>query len=66
MSSCDSYRVWISIQSLLIASGNISKILCPDEKYPQRELRKRLSIKGNESFSSRAARNYLEHVDKRL
>lgn len=30
------------------------------------ELQKRLSIKGNESFSSRAVRNYLEHFDRRL
>lgn len=65
----DGNRVWLSLQSMLISSANISKIIYPkDKKYDDRgqELRNRLSISGIEKFISKKARNHFEHFDERL
>lgn len=62
-------RVWLSLQSMLISSANISKILYPVNKkyYPRgEELRNKLLVSGNEEFVSRDARNHFEHFDERL
>lgn len=72
----DPYRVWLSLQSMLIASANISKILFADKNKTNKEeeyrrerresLCKILEISGNEQFASRSARNDFEHFDERL
>lgn len=64
-------RLWYSVQSFLVASGNISKLLFGDNTrlYTQRaELRGSLGIDDSSPFhfSKRGARNYFEHFDKSL
>ena len=69
LNSTNGDGVWLSLQAMLISSANISKILYPmNSKYDARgeELRRRLSISGNEKFVSREARNHFEHFDERL
>ncbi|WFB62118.1 hypothetical protein PZ892_10540 [Sphingobacterium sp. WM] len=65
----DQIDVWGSIQSVLIASGNVSKILWPSySKYKDRgkQLRDYLKIEKNNILSSRKFRNYFEHFDERV
>ena len=72
----DHISLWLSLQSMLIASANISKILFADKnKINKEELHRRerreslyqiLEISGNEQFASRSARNDFEHFDERL
>jgi hypothetical protein len=64
-------RLWYSVQSFLVASGNISKLLFGDsaQLYSQRaELRRSLGIDDSSPFHfrNREARNYFEHFDKQL
>ncbi len=64
-------RLWYSVQSFLVASGNISKLLFGDstQLYSQRaELRRSLGIDDSSPFHfrNRDARNYFEHFDERL
>ena len=65
----DKIEVWCSIQSILIASGNVSKLLWPPNKqYKLRgeKLRKILDIKENHLLSNRTFRNHFEHFDERI
>jgi hypothetical protein len=66
----DNIEVWCSIQSILVAAGNISKILWPpDTKYKKRgeRLRKILEIDDDNVLSSRKFRNnFFEHYDARI
>ena len=65
----DSIAVWSSIQSILISSGNISKILWPTgKKYKERgeQLRELLEIGPDSVLESRKFRNTFEHYDERL
>ncbi|MCA0960211.1 hypothetical protein LCL86_14225 [Muricauda ruestringensis] len=64
----DKTAVWSSIQSILISSGNISKILWPTSKYQERgrELRKLLKINSESVLKSRKFRNKFEHYDELL
>lgn len=66
----DNVEVWSSIQSILVAIGNISKILFPsDRKYKQRgeRLRQMLNVKVNSLISNRKFRNsFFEHYDNRI
>lgn len=67
--SGDGNRIWYSIQSFLIAVGNISKILWgTDDKIKIRRanLRQLLSIDDNSVLNSRRFRNHFEHFDERL
>jgi hypothetical protein len=61
-------RVWCSIQSLLIAAGNVSKLLWPTKKYVERgiALRQMLSIQEDSVLAARTLRNHFEHFDERL
>lgn len=66
----DNIEVWCSIQSILVAAGNISKILWPpDTKYKKRgeRLRKILEVDDDNVLSSRKFRNsFFEHYDARI
>jgi len=60
---------WYSIQALLVAVANVSRLLWPDERGNAelgRELRKKLSIGDNHPFKSRDMRNAFERSDQRL
>jgi len=61
----DETGIWSSIQSILIAAGNISKILWPKHIYRERgeELRKLLKVDDDNILRSRKFRNKLEHYD---
>ncbi|MEM6687154.1 MAG: hypothetical protein AAF617_15340 [Bacteroidota bacterium] len=61
----DNLGTWSAIQSILISSGNISKILWPKRKYKERgeELRKLLNIDSKCILKSRKFRNKFEHYD---
>ncbi|MGE5605285.1 MAG: hypothetical protein ACM3YE_06290 [Bacteroidota bacterium] len=65
----DQIEVWCSIQSILVAAGNVSKILWPQKKkYEARgeRLRKLLNIDKNNILSDRKLRNHFEHYDERI
>jgi len=64
----DHVETWCSIQSILVAAGNVSKILWPNEKYKTRgeRLRQLLKIEQNNPLSSRKFRNHFEHYDERV
>jgi len=61
--------LWYSIQSFLVAAGNVSKLLWKTTpRLPERgaELRASLSIGDDSSLEPRAFRNHFEHFDERL
>lgn len=65
----DQIEVWSSIQSILIAAGNVSKILWPQEKkYESRgeKLRKLLNVDKSNLLFDRKFRNHFEHYDDRI
>lgn len=65
----DPDTLWYSIQGLLVAVANVSKLLWPDKRgnaQRGKELRKRLSIGENHPFKSRDMGNAFEHSDQRL
>lgn len=65
--SFDQIEIWSSIQSILVASGNISKILWPIKKYEKRgeRLREILNIEKNNPINNRKFRNhFFEHYDE--
>ena len=65
----DNIEVWCSIQSILIAAGNVSKILWPPrKKYKSRgeKLRKLLNIDESNILADRDLRNHFEHYDERI
>lgn len=65
----DSLEVWCSIQLILIAAGNVSKILWPQrKKYITRgeKLRKLLQVDDDNLLSDRKFRNHFEHYDERI
>jgi hypothetical protein len=67
--SFDALEVWCSIQSILVAAGNVSKILWPSRKIsiPRGEaLRALLSIDDQSLLSDRKLRNHFEHYDERI
>jgi hypothetical protein len=62
-------RIWFSIQNLLVAAGNVSKLLWPPRpRIPNRgeELRKVLGVPDDSPLAPRTFRNYFEHFDERL
>ena len=66
--TCGLDREYYYLQSLLIALGNISKILWPiKKKYENRgiELRSTLNIKEDSALKNRDLRNLFEHFDER-
>jgi len=65
----DQIEVWCSIQSILVAAGNVSKILwAPHKKYETlgQKLRKLLNVDKNILLSDRKFRNHFEHYDERI
>lgn len=63
----DKVEVWCSIQSILVASGNVSKILWPVKKaYKSRgeKLRQMLNVDEHNLLSDRNFRNRFEHYDE--
>ncbi len=67
--SFDRLEVWCSIQSILVATGNISKILWPIKKNNKtrgKSLRQMLKIEDTNTLSNRTFRNNFEHYDERI
>ena len=65
----DMNRVWYSIQSFLVAAGNVSKLLWPSSAHiPDRakELRNSLGVNDSSPLAPRNFRNHFEHFDERL
>jgi hypothetical protein len=64
----DQIEVWSSIQSILVAAGNVSKILWPSKEYAERgkRLRELLKVDDNNILSDRSLRNHFEHYDDRI
>lgn len=63
------HETWLLIQSILISTGNISKIFWPVRKpYKKRgdHLRNFLDITSNSPLKNREFRNSFEHYDERL
>lgn len=67
--SSDEIEIWGAIQSILVSSGNVSKILWPSKnKYKSRGrlLRGYLNIDSNHNLAPRLFRNHFEHFDERV
>ncbi|MDD7887996.1 hypothetical protein [Flavivirga sp. 57AJ16] len=65
----DHIEVWCSIQSILVATGNVSKILWPISKKSKErgeKLREMLCIDENNIIADRNLRNHFEHYDERI
>lgn len=65
----DMDRIWYSVQGILVAAGNISKLLWPPHTHlPERgtELRASLSVTDDSPLEPRTFRNHFEHFDERL
>jgi hypothetical protein len=64
----DMDRIWYSVQALLIAVGNLSKLLWPLAKFEQRgrALRETFNLKEDSALAPRKFRNHFEHFDERL
>jgi hypothetical protein len=65
--SFDHIEIWGSIQSILVATGNISKILWPNKKYEKRgeRLREILKVEKSNPINNRKFRNrFFEHYDE--
>jgi len=61
-------RIWYSIQSFLVAAGNLSKMFWPCETKKARglHLRSIFSLKDDSPIGPRKFRNHFEHFDERL
>jgi len=67
--SSDPIEVWSSIQSILVAAANVSKILWPARKlYKERgkQLRGLIGVDDHHLLSDRTFRNHFEHYDERI
>jgi len=66
--SHDHVEVWCSIQSILGAAANVSKILWPNKKYAVRgeKLRQLLKVEKDNLLCDRKFRNHFEHYDERV
>lgn len=64
----DRVEVWCSIQSILVAAANVSKILWPNKKYEIRgvKLRQMLKVEKGNPLANRKFRNHFEHYDERI
>ncbi len=65
----DMERIWYSVQALLVAAGNVSKLLWPPKlefRGRGEVLRKALDVPDGSPLSSRDFRNHFEHFDERL
>ncbi len=67
--SSDPIEMWSSIQSILVAAANVSKILWPArEPYKERgkQLRELIGVDDHDLLSDRTFRNHFEHYDERI
>ncbi|MDF1644267.1 MAG: hypothetical protein P1U80_08785 [Pseudomonadales bacterium] len=65
----NSLEIWCSLQSILIASGNVSKILWPSRQRSKERgenLRSLLGIENGNMLEERKLRNHFEHYDERI
>jgi hypothetical protein len=65
----DSVEVWESIQSILVAAANVSKILWPVKNQNEtrgKQLRELLDVSDDNLLSDRTIRNHFEHYDERI
>lgn len=64
----DQTEIWCSIQSILVATANVSKILWPHKNFADRseKLRKLLNVDKENMLSKRQFRNHFEHYDERI
>jgi hypothetical protein len=64
----DSIESWASIQSILVAAANVSKILWPAKEYVARgeQLRELLNVPDESPLFDRTIRNHFEHYDERI
>lgn len=67
-SDFDEVEAWCSIQSILVAAANVSKILWPRSKYKIRgeRLRQMLKVEKENPLFDRKFRNNFEHYDERI
>ncbi|MBI3073288.1 MAG: hypothetical protein HYY84_14335 [Deltaproteobacteria bacterium] len=69
ITSGDKDRIWYSIQSLLIAVGNVSKLFWPSRPEMLKrggDLRTCLGVPDLSPLNPRTLRNHFEHFDERL
>ena len=68
ISARDATRIWYSVQSLLVAAGNVSKLLWPGERSVGRgkQLRDAIGVTETSSLKTRTFRNIFEHYDEKL
>ncbi len=62
-------RLWYSVQGILLAAGNISKLFWPGNSRSVNrgnELRTLLSVNDQSALAPRTFRNHFEHFDERL
>ncbi len=62
-------RIWYSIQSFLVAAGNVSKLLWPPSTQisdRENQLKQTLGVDDNSTLVPRTFRNHFEHFDERL
>jgi hypothetical protein len=65
----DMDRIWYAVQALLVAAGNVSKLLWPSQPLvPSRgeEIRHSLAVPDDSALAPRTFRNHFEHFDQRL
>lgn len=65
----DEIEVWLAIQSILVATANVSKILWPSRKSSAargKTLRKLLNVDDRNMLFDRRFRNHFEHYDTRI
>lgn len=69
LNSKDMDRLWYSVQALLVAAANISKLLWPPRPHIRNrgdQLRNNLSVRADSSLELRTFRDHFEHYDERL
>ena len=69
LTAADMDRIWYAAQNILVAVGNVSKLLWPPSpKIPDRaqELRDSLGVSSPSVLEPREFRNHFEHFDERL
>jgi hypothetical protein len=65
----DMDRIWHAVQGLLVAAGNVSKLLWPSQPSVSNrgeELRLSLAVPDDSKLAPRTFRNHFEHFDERL
>lgn len=68
-STTDLIETWSAIQSILVATANVSKILWPSSRGSTqrgKHLRNLLGVEDDNLLSERTFRNHFEHYDERI